>query len=216
VPAAGGIAGDWTLLEVVNLSCTRGDRPLFRDLSFALKPGELLHLQGANGSGKTTLMRALCGLSRPSEGEIRWQGRSVHEDESEFRAALCHIGHSNALHGDLTGAENLHFEACLSGGEGDGAQSALDDIGLARVAGLPTKLLSQGQKRRTALARLLIQDKPFWVLDEPLTALDVSSVAALLRLFSQHLERGGLIILTSHQELNLIDRPVLTLTLGAT
>jgi len=204
------------LLEVVNLSCARGDRPLFRDLSFRLNPGELLHLQGANGSGKTTLLRTLCGLSRPAAGEIHWQGKPVSEDESDFRAALCYIGHNNALHGDLTGSENLHFEACLTGSPGDGAQSALDDIGLARVAGLPTKLLSQGQKRRTALARLLLQDKPLWVLDEPLTALDIRSAAALLGLFSRHLERGGLIILTSHQELSLIDRPVLTLVLEST
>ena len=201
------------MLEVVNLSCARGDRPLFRDLSFRLNPGELLHLQGANGSGKTTLLRTLCGLSRAAAGEIHWQGKPVHEDESDFRAALCYIGHNNALHGDLTGAENLHFEACLTGGAGNNSQSALDDIGLARVAGLSTKLLSQGQKRRTALARLLLQDKPLWVLDEPLTALDVRSTAALLALFSRHLERGGLIILTSHQEVSLIDRPVLALTL---
>lgn len=201
------------MLEVVNLSCARGDRPLFRDLSFALKPGELLHLQGANGSGKTTLLRTLCGLSHPAAGEIRWQGKPVHEDEDAFRAALCYVGHSNALHGDLTGAENLHFEACMTGGAGDDSQAALDEIGLSRVGGLPTKLLSQGQKRRTALARLQVQEKPLWVLDEPLTALDVRSADIFLGLFSRHLARGGLIILTSHQPVSLTDWPVLTLTL---
>ena len=200
------------MLEVVNLSCTRGDRPLFRDLSFALKPGELLHLQGANGSGKTTLLRTLCGLSLPAAGEIRWHGKPVREDEAAFRAVLCYLGHHNALHGDLTGSENLYFETCLTDGPGNG-QSALNEIGLARVAGLPTKLLSQGQKRRTALARLLIQDKPLWVLDEPLTALDIRSTGIFLGLFSEHLARGGLIILTSHQEVNLADWPVLTVTL---
>jgi heme exporter protein A len=201
------------LLEVVNLSCTRGDRPLFRDLSFALKPGELLHLQGANGSGKTTLLRTLCGLSRPAAGEIRWQGKPVQDEEDTFRAALCYIGHSNALHGDLTGSENLYFETCLTGGPGNDAQSALDEVGLSRVAGLSTKLLSQGQKRRTALARLRVQEKPVWVLDEPLTALDIRSTGIFLGLFSEHLARGGLIILTSHQEVSLTDWPVRTLTL---
>jgi heme exporter protein A len=201
------------LLEVVNLSCTRGDRPLFRDLSFSLKPGELLHLQGANGSGKTTLLRALCGLSLPAAGEIRWNGRSIRQDSEAYRSDLCYIGHSNALHGELTGTENLHFETCLAGDAKLDPRDALGHAGLGRVASLPTKLLSQGQKRRTALARLLVQNKPLWVLDEPLTALDVHSAETLLDLFSRHLNGGGLVILTSHQEVSLTDWPVLTLTL---
>ena len=201
------------MLEVVNLSCARGDRPLFRNLSFRLNPGELLHLQGPNGAGKTTLLRTLCGLSRPLEGDIRWQGRPMREVESEFRAALCHIGHANALHGDLSGAENLDFDACLGGGRGVSGRAALGETGLARTASLPAKLLSQGQKRRTALAALLVQAKPLWILDEPLAALDVSACDALLTRFAAHLRTGGAIILTSHQEVTLKDAPVLTLAL---
>jgi heme exporter protein A len=200
------------LLEVENLACSRGDRPLFRDLSFTLKPGELLHLQGANGSGKTTLLRSLCGLTRPAAGSICWRGKSVHEERAAFLGELCYIGHANALHGELTGAENLAFESRLAGGDADAAR-ALADAGLGRVARLPTKLLSQGQKRRTALARLRVLNKPLWVLDEPLSALDARATSRLLELFARHLQREGFIILTSHQEVSLADWPVLTLTL---
>jgi len=200
------------LLDVEHLACTRGDRPLFRDLSFSLRPGELLHLQGANGSGKTTLLRTLCGLSRPAAGTIRWNGRPVQDERAEFLGQLCYIGHPNALHGDLTGCENLDFEACLSGPR-SAARPALAEAGLGAVAGLPTKLLSQGQKRRTALARLRVTTQPLWILDEPLTALDRHSTEVLLELFAQHLSRGGLIILTSHQDVSLMDWPVLTLSL---
>lgn len=202
------------MLEVVNLACTRGDRPLFRNLSFTLEPGQLLHVQGANGSGKTTLLRTLCGLSRPAAGEIRWNGRPISDDREAYVTGLCYIGHTNALHGDLTGSENLSFEAGLSGQVG-APRTALAEAGLARVTDLPTKLLSQGQKRRTALARLLLDTRRLWVLDEPLTALDVHAAARLLDLFVRHLQRGGMIILTSHQEIALSDWPVLSLGLEA-
>jgi len=200
------------LLDVVNLTCARGDRPLFRNLSFSLRPGELLHIQGANGSGKTTLLRTLCGLSRPAAGEIRWQGQSFTENRSALLADLCYIGHANALHGDLTGSENLAFEAALGGNQAT-AGAALAEAGLARVATLPVKLLSQGQKRRSALARLRMTPAQLWVLDEPLTALDTHSIRELLALFSRHLGHGGLIAMTSHQEVALEDWKVLTLSL---
>lgn len=205
--------GDKRLLDVINLACSRGDRLLFRDLSFRLQPGELLHVQGANGCGKTTLLRSLCGLTQPESGELHWRGEPTRVASAAFRRELCYIGHGNALHGDLTGLENLGFEDCLAGNPARGAHAALSQAGLSRVASLPTKLLSQGQKRRTALARLLHTGCPLWVLDEPLTALDRRATAALLDLFRRHLARGGLIILTSHQEVALADWPVLTLSL---
>ena len=202
------------MLEVVKLACARGDRPLFRDLSFALKPGELLHIRGENGSGKTTLLRALCGLSQPATGEIRWNSRRIQDLPEEYREQLCYIGHGNAIHGDLTPVENLQFEACLGAEDRIEAKPALESEGLGRVASLPAKLLSQGQKRRVALARLTILTRALWVLDEPFTALDVRAVGRLLATLARHLDRGGLCILTSHQEVTVADWPVRTLTLG--
>ena len=201
------------LLDVVNLACARGDRPLFRDLSFRLNPGELLHVRGANGSGKTTLLRTLCGLSQPAAGEIRWDGRPTREQAESYRRQLSYIGHGNAIHGDLTPVENLQFESCLGNSDNVDAKPALELLGLRRVAALPTKLLSQGQKRRVALARLAVLKRTLWVLDEPFTALDTGAVDRLLAALAAHLDRGGLCLLTSHQQVAMADRPVRTLTL---
>ena len=202
------------MLEVVNLACARGDRPLFRDLSFSLKPGELLHVRGENGSGKTTLLRTLCGLSQPAAGEIRWDGQTIREQPETYREQICYIGHGNAIHGDLSPIENLQFEACLGAENRIEAKPALESLGLGRVASLPAKLLSQGQKRRVALARLAVLNRTLWVLDEPFTALDVRAVDRLLATLGLHLGRGGLCILTSHQEVTVADWPLRTLTLG--
>lgn len=202
------------MLEVLDLACNRGDRPLFRDLSFGLKPGALMHVNGENGCGKTTLLRTLCGLSQPAAGEIRWQGQPIQEHSESYREQLCYIGHGNAIHSDLTPAENLQFEACLGAEDRIDAQSALTTLGLGRVAGLPTKLLSQGQKRRVALARLSVLKRTLWVLDEPFAALDTRALEQLRDTLGRHLDRGGMCLLTSHQEVAMTGRQVQTLTLG--
>lgn len=201
------------MLDVVNLACARGDRPLFRNLSFRLAPGELLHVRGENGSGKTTLLRTLCGLSLPAAGEIRWDGQLIRERPDSYRQQLCYIGHGNAIHGDLTPVENLQFEACLGSEDAIDAKPALEALGLGHVAILAAKLLSQGQKRRVALARLAVLKRALWVLDEPFTALDARAADRLLAAITGHLDRGGLCLLTSHQEITVADRPVRTLTL---
>lgn len=192
------------MLEFINLTCARGDRPLFQGLSFTLAPGEMVHVQGANGSGKTTLLRTACGLSQPAEGEVRWDGISIHQLADEYRDKLCYVGHANGVQGDLSAAENLRFGTCV-GGSGSHAQiaAALEQVGLTRVARLPAKLLSQGQKRRLALARLFVLARPLWVLDEPFTALDVRFCAFMNDRLAAHLAEGGLVFITSHQELPL-------------
>ena len=190
------------MLEVLELECVRGDRPLFSHLSFRLRPGELLHVTGVNGSGKTTLLRTLCGLTHAAAGEVRWHGSTIRELGDDYRSQIAYIGHSNGLQGELTPGENLHAIACLSDNEDTALiQSTLVRLGLGAYHHFPAKILSQGQKRRLALARLVIQRKPLWILDEPLSALDVSSVALMTDILLEHLARGGLIVMTSHQEI---------------
>jgi heme exporter protein A len=191
------------LLDVVNLSCARGDRTLFRGLSFALRPGELLHVTGPNGAGKTTLLRTLCRLTRPIEGKIRWNGSDVRKLGDDYRKQLAYVGHLNGIQGELTPAENLR-SLLDRADESDVARidAALQRTALDAYHEFPAKILSQGQKRRLALARLLVIERPLWVLDEPLAALDLRSVEIMTGVLSGHLERGGLVILTSHQTLD--------------
>ncbi len=195
------------MLQAVDLTCSRGDRALFQKLSFSVQPGELLYVQGANGSGKTTLLRTLCGLSQPAEGEVQWQGTPINRLADDYRGQLCYIGHANGIQGDLSAAENLRFGPCVGGaGSLDDVTAALERVGLAKAARLPAKFLSQGQKRRLALARLLVASKPLWILDEPLTALDVHFGAIMNERLTAHVAAGGLIVITSHQELAVSGR----------
>jgi heme exporter protein A len=190
------------VLEVSSLSCARGDRTLFRDLSFSVNPGEILHLKGPNGVGKTTLLRCLAGLGLAQSGEIRWQGDILAQAGDRYGASLGFVGHKDGIHGELTPAENLAYAASL---HGDADTANIDDtlgtLGLSHCRHLPTKLLSQGQKRRLALARLLVCRYRLWLLDEPFTALDVESRAQLESFFKDHLARGGMIMMTSHHAL---------------
>ncbi|MEW6563174.1 MAG: cytochrome c biogenesis heme-transporting ATPase CcmA [Pseudomonadota bacterium] len=191
------------MLEVSNLACSRGDHPLFSGLSFSLSAGELMQVKGPNGSGKTSLLRTLCGFLRPDEGEIRWEGQNVRELDEEYFAHLVYLGHHNAIKDELNALENLRISAGLSGIELSNAEAiaALRRMGLRGRETLPVRVLSQGQRRRVALARLLIGDAPLWVLDEPLTALDVGAVALIQELIGEHLARDGMVIFTTHQPL---------------
>jgi len=202
------------LLEAVDLECVRGDRPLFSHLSFRLKPGELMHVTGVNGSGKTTLLRTLCGLTHAATGEVRWNGSAIQELGDDFRSQLAYVGHSNGIQGELTAEENLHAAACLdTAADTTRIQETLERLGLAPYRHFPSKVLSQGQKRRLALARLAILRKPLWILDEPLSALDVNSVALMTEILLEHLARDGLIIMTSHQEIGVETKTMLQLQL---
>ena len=202
------------MLEVVDLECVRGDRPLFSGLSFSLKPGVLLHVTGANGSGKTTLLRTLCGLSQPAAGTIRWNGSTINELGDEYRQHFSYVGHSNAIQGELTPEENLRAAACLAGDtDAMPTRQILEHLGLGAHHYFPAKVLSQGQKRKLALARLAIQRKPLWILDEPLSALDVRSVGLITEILVGHLGTGGMVILTSHQDFNVAVKTVVQIQL---
>ena len=205
------------MLEVAELECVRGDRRLFTDLSFSLERGELLYLYGHNGSGKTTLMRAICGLFRPTAGEIRWDGENIRELSDDYTREVLYIGHKNGIKDDLTALENLRILSTLDGvhmTEGQ-AWDALDRIGLRGFEDLPTQVLSQGQKRRVALARLLAHQAKLWILDEPFTALDRDAVAMLQEVIRAHVDGGGMALLTTHQEVQLTEGQVKRLQLGA-
>jgi heme exporter protein A len=189
------------MLEADNLECVRGERRLFAGLGFQLEAGELLYLQGKNGAGKTSLLRMIIGLLPPETGEIRWKGKSIRRSGDEFRADLCYLGHLNAIKEELTPLENLLASAHLADealSEND-ALDALEQVGLAGREDLACKYLSQGQKRRVALARLVKERRPLWVLDEPFVALDVAAVDWLAGIISAHLQRGGLAVMTTHQ-----------------
>jgi heme exporter protein A len=202
------------LLEVVDLECSRGDRPLFSGLSFSLKQGELLHIVGSNGSGKTTLLRTLCGLSRPSAGEVRWRGSNVRSDDEGFRQNLTYVGHHDGIQGDLTPEENLQVAACWGGRQTSGSISdSLERLGLAAYRRFPAKILSQGQKRRLGLARLPVTQKSLWVLDEPFTALDTRSSLLITELIAEHITGGGMAVLTSHQQLGIQVSSILRISL---
>ena len=204
------------MLEVVDLECVRGDRRLFTNLSFSLEKGELLYLYGHNGCGKTTLMRAICGLLQPTQGEIRWCGEPIRELSDEYTRELVYIGHKNGIKDDLTALENLRILSTLDGVHlsEEQAWEALGHIGLTGFEDLPTQVLSQGQKRRVALARLLTHQAKLWILDEPFTALDKEAVALLQEVIRDHVDAGGMALLTTHQEVKLTQGQVKQLRLG--
>jgi len=204
------------MLEVEQLECRRGDRRLFADLSLRIEAGTLLHVRGRNGSGKTTLLRALCGLFTPDSGRILWRGEPIRELAEDFRRDLLYFGHLNGIKQDLTGVENLRVAATLDGDPPDEGRlwEALKRLGLLGFEDLPTRMLSQGQKKRVALARLVLSRAPLWVLDEPFTALDVDAVALLQELIANHVAGGGLAVLTTHQEVALTSGQVARLDLG--
>ena len=197
------------MLEAHNLAATRGDTTLFSGLAFSLAPGALLRVTGANGSGKTSLLRALCGLLVPSAGEVRWKGENIHALREEFAMHLLYVGHSNALKDDLTADENLAVACALAGLRvpASRARAAIESLGLAGRERLPARALSQGQRRRAALARLAVSESlPLWILDEPFAALDTAAVDRVRSLVGAHLSRGGMVVLTTHQEAR-IDAP---------
>jgi len=190
------------MIEAIELQCERGHRRLFDQLSFVVSAGQCLHIAGDNGAGKTSLLRILCGLLRPTSGEVRWQGRPIGKVRDEYGADLVYVGHLNGVKDDLTAAENLRTWAAMAGLSvgADQVAQALRLLAIERFAGWPAGQLSQGQKRRIGLGRLSLAGRArLWILDEPFNALDRRGVETLNQLIERHVAGGGAVVLTTHQ-----------------
>lgn len=211
------------LIDAKNLALIRGQRLLFKNLSFKLHSGQAIHLSGHNGSGKTSLFKVLNGLLPASKGSLYCLGKKISQLDNTDHQKIIYLGHQTAIKQELSVIENLRLNSQLFDGldnSEEALQKALSTVGLQRFADQLAGKLSAGQKRRAMLARLsLVSDgqqliKPLWLLDEPLTALDVGAVDNLQALIEQHLSLGGGVIFTSHQAFSL-SASVQTLTLGA-
>jgi heme exporter protein A len=190
------------MLDGQELACWRGERAVFAGLSFRLAPGGALLLTGANGAGKSSLLRLLAGLIPAAEGRLLWEGEDALADRVAHASRLRYLGHGDALKPSLTAAENLGFYAKLWGGE---VAPALAALGLTGLADLPARVLSSGQKRRLALARLALAPAALWLLDEPTVGLDAASVERLGALLADHRGRGGMVMAATHLPLPLPD-----------
>ena len=206
-----------SILAFTDLGCSKGGRQLFKGVHCTVPAGRWLHVAGANGIGKTSLLRMLCGLLPPAAGEIRWRGRPIGKLGEDYRRELCFLGHHNAIKEELTPLENLLAAAHLADEDLDegAALDALELVGLAGREELACRYLSQGQKRRVALARLVNERRALWILDEPYVALDTAAVALVASLIGAHLQRGGLVVLTTHQAVPVAAGAVRELVLEA-
>jgi heme exporter protein A len=191
-------------LSVEGVHVWRGDRHVLKGVSVALAARELLHVSGPNGTGKTTLLRVVCGLLRPEQGAVSWLGKSIASVRSEYQAALAYASHEPALKGDLTALENLRFAVGLKRRvTAADLRAGLERTGVAACADLPARVLSAGQRRRVAMARVLAMSASLWLLDEPFTNLDAAGTALLSGLLQEHVQQGGLALVVAHHDLKL-------------
>ena len=202
-------------LTFEKLSCSKGGRLLFRDVDATVSSGNWLYVVGANGVGKTSLLRMVCGLAPVDSGEVRWNGEPIQKRRDLYHQSLCYLGHHNALQESMSVTENLLFSTALSGYSVTETeiQGVLKRFGVGGRSQQLVRHLSQGQKRRVALARLVLSRASLWVLDEPYVAMDEAGVKMLADLVAQHLHDGGLAVLTSHQLVPIGDIPAQLLEL---
>ncbi|MGR5067059.1 MULTISPECIES: cytochrome c biogenesis heme-transporting ATPase CcmA [Vibrio] len=191
------------MLEVSNLTAIRDERILFENLQFEIKPGELVQIEGRNGTGKTTLLRIVTGLGDREEGIIKWKGEVIEKSRDLFHQDLLFLGHQTGVKRELTALENLRFYQSIHNNRSSDEEifAALTQVGLAGREDVPVAQLSAGQQRRVALARLWLSNQILWILDEPLTAIDKQGIKVLESLFARHTENGGIVMLTTHQDM---------------
>ncbi len=183
----------------------RGERPLFSDITFALRAGALLQLTGPNGSGKTSLLRIIAGLLAPESGEVLWEGANIRSLDEEYFTQVTYVGHRNGVKEELSSLENLRISSGLAGFEvnQEQAKTALSKLGLAGREDLPVRFLSEGQRRRSALARLITGGTSLWLLDEVFASLDQAARALIESVITEHLSHGGTAVVATHHELNI-------------
>ena len=193
------------ILELSKLGCVRGDRRLFSGLDLSVSPGTYIQLTGPNGSGKTSLLRILCGLLAPAEGEVKWEGANIRSLGEEFYTSVTYLGHRHGVKDELSAIENVRISNALNGVSvsKERVEEVLGQMGLAGRESLPARLLSEGQRRRVGLARLLVCNTRLWLLDEVLTSLDKRAVLLVRSLIENHIAGGGIAIVATHQELEL-------------
>ncbi len=203
-----------TLLEAHNLGCNRNDRQLFENLDFALAAGEMLVVEGPNGCGKTSLLRILTGLRLADSGEIRWRDEPIDRLAGDYFEQVNYVGHHDGVKLELSCLENLRLARAMGIPSDSDLDDVLEQVNLYAYGETEVASLSAGQKRRLALARLLATDSMLWILDEPFTSLDKASMVMFAGLFERHLERDGVIVMTSHHDIELPTRAVQRLNLG--
>ena len=193
------------LLQVDRLECTRDDRLLFTELSFGVAKGEVLQIEGSNGSGKTSLLRILCGLRTADEGIVSWQGKDITREREDYYSSMVYIGHLPCIKAELTTLENIRslLDTRSLSASHDEIVESLDSVGLIAYDDVPSKALSSGQRRRVLLAFLLLSQARLWILDEPLTALDVDGVALMESMIMKHQAEGGSVVFTTHHGMQM-------------
>jgi len=194
---------DELLLHGAGLCCIRQDRVLIEQLDFRVHAGELVQIAGKNGAGKSSLLRILAALVAPDDGSLYYRQQPLTAVASDYAANLCYIGHQSGIHEQLTALENLSFWRSASGIAKADDFALLAELGLAGLEDIPCRMLSAGQQRRVSLARLWFTRRQLWILDEPFTALDQTAIAMLQQHFAEHLQQGGAIVLTTHQNLSM-------------
>jgi heme exporter protein A len=201
------------LIGATGLTCIREERILFESLDLEVNAGDIVQIEGPNGVGKTSLLRILAGLSVPYDGEVNFQGRSITSTQDSFHQNLLYLGHLAGVKGEMSAQENLEFSLAMHGLNAASAEETLQEVNLLGFEDALASHLSAGQHRRIALAKLWQSNAPIWILDEPFTAIDKLGVKKLERLFIDHAERGGCVILTTHQDLaipeNLLKKIIL-------
>ena len=202
-------------LQARELECIRDERTLFSNLEFSLEAGQALLLEGRNGSGKTSLLRILCGIRLPDAGMITWDGTDINRLGADYHQHTAYVGHRDGIKLDLTPLENLAMSRALGKPNDITLEAALDKVDLYGFEDVLTRNLSAGQKRRLALARLLVTDTVLWILDEPFTSLDVHGIQIIEELLETHTAGGGMLAVTSHHTVNLNDTPVQRINLSA-